>query len=75
VTLLLERDMKRLAAGTAKLANDVEGIPRAEALDRLLRAEAATERNLNRAIDRLEYLQRCRKGTSVPLPLRVGLTR
>jgi hypothetical protein len=65
---------EELAAGTAKRANDVEVIPRAEGLARLLRAEAATERNLNRAIDRLEYLQRCRQGKSVPLPLKVGLS-
>ncbi len=50
------------AAESAKLANDLEAIPRAEALDRLLRAEAATERSLNRANDRLERLQRRRKG-------------
>jgi hypothetical protein len=75
VTLLLERDMKSLDSRAAKLANDAEVIPREEAPDRLLRAETATERNLNRAIDRLEYLQRCRQGKSVPLLLRVGLTR
>ena len=70
---LLVRDKQRLAAGAAKLASDVEAIPRPEVLDRLLRAEAATERSLNRAIDRLERLQRRRKGETVPPPLRVSI--
>ena len=72
--LLLEREQERLVAGAKKLANDLEAIPRPEALDRLLRAEAATERSLNRAIDRLERLQRHRKGEAVPPPLSVRLT-
>ena len=73
--LILVRDKERLVAGAKKLANDVEAIPRAEALDRLLRAEDATERSLNRAIDRLESLQRRRKGEAVPPPLGVRLSR
>lgn len=75
VALLLMRDKERLAAGVTKLANDIEAIPRSEALDRLLRAEAATERSLNRAIDRLECLQQRRKGEAVPPPLSLRLTR
>jgi hypothetical protein len=73
VALKLVRDKERLA-GAVKLANDVEGIPHPEVIDRLLRAEAATERSLNRAIDRLERLQRQRKGRFVPPPVSVRLT-
>ena len=73
--LILVRDKEALVAGTKKIANDVEAIPGPEALDRLLRAEAATERSLNRAIDRLDSLQRRRKGEAVPPPLSVRLSR
>jgi len=73
VALKLVRDKERLA-GAYKLANDAEAIPRPDVLDRLLRADAATERSLNRAIDRLERRQRCRKGEAVPPPLSVHLT-
>ncbi|MGA7792995.1 MAG: hypothetical protein WCA19_08145 [Candidatus Acidiferrales bacterium] len=69
--LIHVRDKERLVAGAAKLANDIEAIPGAEALDRCLRAEAATERSLNRAIYRLENLQRRRQCESVPLSLSV----
>jgi hypothetical protein len=73
--LLHVRENQRLDAGAVKLSNDIEAIPRPEALDRLLRAEAATERSLNRAIDRLDSLQRRRKGEAVPPPLSVRLSR
>jgi len=63
-----------LAAGATKLANDLEVVPRPEARDRVLRADAATERTLNRATDRLERLQRHRKGEVVPPPLSVRFT-
>jgi hypothetical protein len=43
-------------------------IPESEAQDRALRADAAADRGLNRAIDRLEPLQRRPKGEPV-LPL------
>jgi DNA-directed RNA polymerase specialized sigma24 family protein len=73
--LLLVRENQRLAAGAVKLSSDIEAIRGPEALDRLLRAEAATERSLNRAIDRLDSLQRRRKGEAVPPPLSVRLSR
>jgi hypothetical protein len=41
--LLLMRDQDSLFAEDAKLANDLEAISRAEAFDRLLRAQAANE--------------------------------
>jgi hypothetical protein len=75
VALLLAREKESLAAGAAKLANDVEAIPRSEALDRLLRSDAAIERTLGRAMDRLERLQRRRTGEAVPPPVSIRLSR
>jgi len=46
-----------------------------EVLDRILRYETAIERNLGRAVDRLERLQRRRKGKPFPLLVSVRLTR
>jgi hypothetical protein len=73
--LLLTREKERFAAGATKLANDLEAIPRAEALDRVLRADAAAERSLNHAVARLERLQRQRQGETLPPPVTVRLTR
>ena len=50
-------------------------IPDSEVLDRILRYETAIERNLGRALDRLERLQRRRKGEPVLPPVNVRLTR
>jgi hypothetical protein len=69
------RDNERLAAALARHANDVVAIPRAEVLDRLLRAEAAIERSLNLSIERLEYLQCRRKVGTVLPPVRVRRSR
>jgi hypothetical protein len=66
--LIHMHDNERLAAALARHANDVEAIPRAEVLDRLLRAEAAIERSLNLSIERLEYLQRRRTVAAVLPP-------
>jgi len=41
----------------------------------VLRCEAAIERSLNRAVDRLERLQRRRKGEPVMPPVNVRLTQ
>ena len=51
----------------ADFAVDLEAILQDEHLDRLLRAEAAADRSLSRAMDRLERLQRDRKAEPVPL--------
>ncbi len=75
VTLLLVRNNESLAAEVAKLSNDVEAIPRTEALDRLLRAETAIERSLNLAINRLECLQRRRKAQAGPPPVSIRVGR
>lgn len=48
-------------------------IPAQESLDKILRYEAAIERNLNRAYDRLERLQRRRAGEFVPPPLHLNV--
>ncbi len=50
-------------------------IPDDDALDKLLRYEAAIERQLGRTVDRLERLQRRRKGEMIPPPVSVHLTR
>jgi hypothetical protein len=49
-------------------------IPDRDALDRILRYETAIERNLGRALNRLERLQRRRKGEPIPPPVSVRLT-
>ena len=54
---------------------NLAAVPKGNALDRVLRADAAAERNLSRAMDRLERLQRTRKGEAVPPPLSVRLSR
>lgn len=51
-----------------------QAIPNNEALDKILRYEAAVNRDLGRALDRLERLQRRRKGELIPPPLSVQLT-
>jgi len=50
-------------------------IPSGDALDKILRYEAAVNRDLGRALDRLERLQRRRAGEMMPPPVSVRLTR
>jgi len=50
-------------------------IPNPEALDRLLRYETTVDRSLTRALDRLERLQRRRRGEPVLPPVSVRLTQ
>ena len=45
-----------------------------KSMDTLLRYETANERQLNRAIDQLERLQRQRAGDYVPPPVKVGVS-
>jgi hypothetical protein len=52
-----------------------EQYQRPRKLHRNLRAAAAFDRDISRAIDRLERLQRCRKGEAVLPPVNVRLTR
>jgi len=48
-----------------ELATAEHVVPNADNLDKLIRYEAATDRNLGRSVDRLEHLQRQRRGSSV----------
>ena len=50
-------------------------LPPVEASDKLLRYEAHLDRQLYRAMDQLERLQRQRRGETVPPPLNVNLGR
>lgn len=50
-------------------------LPKDGTLDKILRYEAAIERNLGRALDRLERLQRRRKGEPVLPPVSMRLTQ
>jgi len=71
--------LKEHAGTNARLETDVEArslaLPSADATEKLLRYEAHLERQLYRAMDQLERLQRRRKGESVPPPLNVSLGR
>lgn len=59
------------------LALDAESrsfsLPPADATDKLLRYDAHNDRQLYRAMDQLERLQRQRRGENVPPPLNVNL--
>ena len=50
-------------------------IPNGEIVDKILRYETTIERSLDRALTRLERLQRRRRGEMVPPTLNVSLTR
>jgi hypothetical protein len=63
------------AIGVIEIATAQYVIPDREGLDRILRYEAAVERSLDRADNRLERLQRRRKGEPVPPPVSVRLTQ
>ncbi len=70
---------KGYALEREKLAGDAEGrsfsLPPAEAADKLLRYEAHLDRQLYRAMDQLERLQRQRRGENVPPPFTINLGR
>lgn len=69
------RELKSCVDATTTGSYDNQSVPKADVLDRLLRAEAAAERNLNRTVDRLERLQRRRTGEIIPAPISVRLSR
>lgn len=50
-------------------------LPDSDALDKILRYEAAVNRDLGRSLDRIERLQRQRHGETIPPPVSVRLTR
>ena len=70
---------KEYAIEREKLAVDAEcrglSLPSADVIDKLVRYEAHLDRQLYRAMDQLERLQRQRRGESVPPPLNVNLGR
>ena len=72
----LER-IKDYALGREKLAGDAEArsfsLPPTDATDKLLRYESHLDRQLYRAMDQLERLQRQRRGEKVPPPLNINL--
>jgi hypothetical protein len=72
---LLEELAQSRAAAVHEIAVAQHVIPKGEALDKILRYEAAIERQLGRTVDRLERLQRRRQGEMIPPPVSVHLTR
>lgn len=69
------------ALGTRRWTNVMEvavgqhAIPKGDSLDKILRYETTIERQLGRTVERLERLQRRRKGEMIPPTLSVHLTR
>ncbi len=59
-----------LAAGV-----DFNSLPTTDATDKILRYETHFDRQLYRAMDELERLQRQRRGETVPPPLNINLGR
>jgi hypothetical protein len=70
---------ERYATERESIALDAEArsfsSPPADATDKLLRYEAHLDRQLYRAMDQLERLQRQRRGENVPPPLNINLGR
>ena len=56
-----------------QVINKLGNIPSKDELDRLLRYEGAIERQLYKALNQLERMQRLRAGDNVPAPLEVDL--
>jgi len=57
-----------------KLACEQQAIPHRQVVDNLIRYEAAAERSLSKALDRLEILQRRRRGEAPPRRLNVNVS-
>ncbi len=66
----LEREKLALEADARRFS-----LPSAEATEKILRYEAHLDRQLYRAMDQLERLQRQRQGENVPPPVNVNLGR
>jgi hypothetical protein len=73
--LFIGLEEKQITESVINLAWDQHAIPKSEALDRILRSEAHSDRQLNHAIDRLDRLQRRRKGEPGFPPVSVHLTQ
>jgi hypothetical protein len=72
---VLEELCERRWTKVTEVAIGQHAIPNSEALDKILRYEAAVNRDLGRALDRLERLQRRREGEMIPPPVSIRLTR
>ena len=72
---LLEELAQSRGAAFNEIAIAQHVIPNGDALDKVLRYETTIERQLGRSVDRLERLQRRRKGEMIPPPVSVRLTR
>ena len=72
---LINEDALETVALAMDAGYDYNALPSRDVMDRILRYEAAIEKDLNRSVDRLERLQRRRRGEVVPPPLNVHLTR
>jgi hypothetical protein len=72
-------ELERLAPERETFAADAEArsfsLPPGDVTDKLLRNEAHLDKQLYRATDQLERLQRRRKGEAVPPPLNINLGR
>jgi CRISPR/Cas system-associated endonuclease Cas1 len=72
-------ELRRKVTIREDLARDAEArrfsLRPADATDKLLRYEAHLDRQLYRAMDQLERLQRQRRGENVPPPLNINLGR
>jgi hypothetical protein len=71
----LEELSKRRWTNVMEVAIGQHAIPNGDALDKILRYETAVNRDLGRALDRLERLQRRRRGEMIRPPVSVRLTR
>jgi hypothetical protein len=65
-----ERDVLAIDAEARSLS-----LPSADATDKILRYETHLDRQLDRAMNQLERLQRQRRGENVPPPLNINLGR
>jgi hypothetical protein len=72
---VLEQLGRSRSAAVVEIAVAQHVIPHGDALDRILRYEAAIDRQLARTVDRLERLQRRRMGEMIRAPVSVHLAR
>jgi len=70
--LLNQREKREDAEEQARQSADT--LPSAEVLDKILRYETALERQLFRAMNQLERLQRRRMGENIPAPLTMEIS-
>jgi hypothetical protein len=69
----LETYAKQRLESAQNVFYEQQAIPNSDALDKILRYAGMIDRDLNRAYDRLERLQRRRKGELVPPSLNLNL--